>query len=125
MEAVAAATLDFDAPDETRELDNARVEVISTPQGNVARMTLQPGWTWASSVKPVAGTESCEAAHLGYAVSGRIRIIPDDGEPVEFTAPGVYVLAPGHHAEVVGDEPVVVYEFESNTAANYAQGEAA
>jgi hypothetical protein len=30
-------------------------------------------------VKPIAGTSSCEAAHLGYIVSGRMRVAMDDG----------------------------------------------
>lgn len=34
-------------------------------------------------------------------------------------------LMPGHHAEVLGDETVGAYEFESSTAVNYAQGKAA
>ena len=33
-----------------------------------------------------------------------------------------YVIEPGHDAWVVGDEPVVGFEFESRTAEEYAKG---
>ncbi len=32
-----------------------------------------------------------------------------------------YIIEPGHDAWVVGDEPMVGYEFESTTAATYAK----
>jgi len=32
-----------------------------------------------------------------------------------------YVIAPGHDAWVVGDEPFVAYEFESKSAEAYAR----
>src|SRR5256885_1619340 len=28
-----------------------------------------PGWKWSESVKPIAGTDSCQVAHMGYQVS--------------------------------------------------------
>jgi hypothetical protein len=33
-------------------------------------------------VKPIAGTDSCQAAHIGYFVSGRMKVISDDGEEI-------------------------------------------
>jgi hypothetical protein len=44
----------------------------------------------------------------------------EDGTTGEATAGDVYRIAPGHDAWVVGDEPVVLVEFQG--AANYAKG---
>jgi hypothetical protein len=85
-------------------------------------MTLQPGWSWSDCIKPVVGTESCQAAHLGFLVSGRLHIKADDGAEVDL-GPGDAAsrLESGDHAWVVGDEPVVGLQFESKTAATYAK----
>lgn len=109
-----------DRPDESRTPEKTRVDVVQLGDATVARLTLQPGWTWSDCIKPVAGTESCQAAHLGFIVSGRIHIKADDGAEADLSPGDVYRLEPGHHAWVVGDEPVVGLEFESKTAATYA-----
>ena len=38
-----------------------------------ARFTFEPGWIWSDCIKPVAGTESCQARHVGVAHSGESR----------------------------------------------------
>jgi hypothetical protein len=108
----------FGSPDETREFPNGRAEILNIGGGPVGRLTLQPGWRWSTDVKPIAGTESCEAPHFQYHLSGQLAIRMDDG--TEFTAvPGdVTALPMGHDAWVVGDEPVVVVDWFG--ASNYA-----
>ena len=88
--------------------------------GEVGRLVFEPGWRWSNDVKPIAGTDSCEAPHFQYHVSGRLAIRMDDG--TEFVAgPGdVTSLPSGHDAWVVGDEPVVVVDWFG--ASNYAKG---
>jgi hypothetical protein len=112
----------FDSPDETRTPDKTKVEVVDLGGAKAARMTLQPGWTWSSCIKPVAGTDSCQSAHLGVVVSGALHVTADDGSELDVTAGGVYRIEPGHDAAVVGNEPFVAYEFESTSAENYAKG---
>src|SRR3954463_2560111 len=96
--------LDFDSPDETREPDKTKVAVVNTNNGSVARFIMQPGWTWDDCVKPVVGGESCQVAHLGYVEQGAIMISSDDGTEMTFRAGDVYFLAPGHTAQIVGDD---------------------
>ena len=36
----------------------------------VAKGTFEAGWKWSENVKPIAGTDSCQAAHFGYVLSG-------------------------------------------------------
>jgi hypothetical protein len=109
-------------PDESRTPEKTEVSVVHLGDATVARLTAQPGWSWAECIKPVVGTESCQAAHLGYVVSGRIRITADDGTEADVGAGDSYRLEPGHHARVMGDEALVALEFESKTAETYAKG---
>ena len=76
----------------------------------VSRATFLPGWRWSEHVKPIAKTDSCEAAHMGYFVSGRMNVVMDDGEEMEY-GPGDFAIMPsGHDAWVVGNEPCVVID---------------
>lgn len=65
---------------------------------------LEPGWRWSKSVKPIVGTESCQATHLGYAMTGRIHVVMDDGQELDIVPGDGYVIQPGHDAWVEGDE---------------------
>jgi mannose-6-phosphate isomerase-like protein (cupin superfamily) len=111
----------FDAPDETRSPDKTKVDVIRVADVQAARLTLQPGWRWSECIKPVVGTDSCQARHVGMVAAGRMHVVQDDGTESEVTAGDAYVIDPGHDAWVVGDETFVGYEFESKTAETYAQ----
>jgi len=111
---------DFDSPDETRAPDKTRSEIVRMSGASVARLTLQPGWSWSECIKPVVGTNSCQNRHLGVVKEGRMRILHDDGTEVEIGPGEAYVIEPGHEAWVLGDEPFVGYEFES--AEEYAKG---
>jgi hypothetical protein len=113
---------DFDSPDETRTPDKTRVDVVRLGNTTAARMTFEPGWKWSECVKPVAGTDTCQARHVGFAASGQLVVKHDDGTEMTFKPGDAYVIEPGHDAWVTGDEPFVGYEFESTTAATYAAG---
>jgi quercetin dioxygenase-like cupin family protein len=111
----------FSAPDEVRPFENGkgRVEVVNTDSGIVGRATFAPGWRWSEHVKPIAGTESCQAAHTGYYVSGRMKVVMDDGEEIEY-GPGDFAhIAPGHDAWIVGDEPCEFIDWQG--FADYAK----
>ena len=112
----------MDRPDESRTPEKTDVSVVHMGDASVGRLTLQPGWRWSDCIKPVVGTESCQAAHLGYMVSGTMHIASTDGTEADVRAGDSYRLTPGHDAWVVGDEPVVALEFESKTADTYAKG---
>ncbi|HET6572984.1 MAG TPA: cupin domain-containing protein [Fimbriiglobus sp.] len=97
-------------PDESREFPHGRVELVALNGVTFGRGTLQPGWRWSTSVKPLAKTTSCQASHLQYHISGRLGVRMDDGSEMEFGPGDVSWLPPGHDAWVVGDEPVVVID---------------
>lgn len=99
-------------PDETRNFTHGKLELVNIGGATVGRGTLEPGWRWSKDVKPVAKTESCEATHFQYHVSGVIHVKMDDGTERDIKAGEVSYLPPGHDAWVVGKEPVVVVDFQ-------------
>lgn len=102
----------FDSPDEVRPFEgHGQAEMVEVGGHTVGRGTFEPGWKWSNDVKPIAGTDSCEVSHLGYVVSGRMLVHMDDGNDTEVSAGDVVAIPPGHDAEVVGDEPCVMYDF--------------
>jgi quercetin dioxygenase-like cupin family protein len=111
----------LDAPEEIRPFEDGtgQLELISTDTGPVGRATFQPGWRWSTHVKPIAGTDSCLAPHMGYFVSGRMNVVMDDGEEIEFGPCDFSVIPPGHDAWIVGDEPCVVIDWQG--MADYAK----
>ena len=102
----------FSAPDETRPfVDKGRLELIRLGDDLVGRGIFEPGWRWSKHVKPIAQTTSCEAAHAGYVLSVRMRVVLDEGQEAEI-APGDFVtIPPGHDAWTVGSEPCVMLDF--------------
>ncbi|WP_228535917.1 cupin domain-containing protein [Nocardia sp. BSTN01] len=111
----------FDAADETREFESGsgRLEVVQAPSGAVGRAVFEPGWRWSTHVKPIAGTDSCQAAHIGYCVSGRMHIRMDDGTECEI-GPGDFMQCPpGHDAWTVGEQACVLIDWAA--AAEYAR----
>ena len=102
----------FDSPDEVRPFEgNGRADVLDIGGRVVGRTTLEPGWRWSHNVKPIAGTDSCQVSHLGYCLSGRMKVIMDDGSESEISSGDVVAIPPGHDAEVVGDEACVFIDF--------------
>ena len=111
----------FESPDEVRSPDKTKVEVVDLDGTKAARVTFQPGWRWSECIKPVAGTDSCQAHHVGVVVSGRIHVVHDDGTEADAGPGDAYVINPGHDAWVLGDDAVVGYEFDSSAAKTYAK----
>jgi hypothetical protein len=109
-------------PDEVRTFDKGKVEIINVGGRTVGRGTFQPGWKWSKSVKPLVNTKSCEAPHFQYHISGTLRVKMDDGTERDFKVGDVSLLESGHDAWVLGDEPVVVVDFQGML--DYAKGPA-
>ena len=65
--------------DEVATPNNARVETVNIGGQRVMKLTVQPGWKWSEDIKPMVGTDSCQAKHLGVIVEGTITCRHDDG----------------------------------------------
>ena len=108
-----------DEPDEVRAPEKTRVEVVRLEGYTLGRFKFQPGWRWSTCVKPVVGTESCQVAHVGYVVSGRITVQMNDGSKTTLEEGMSYTIPPGHDAWVEGNDPYVGLEMIS--AEEYAK----
>jgi mannose-6-phosphate isomerase-like protein (cupin superfamily) len=95
----------LDAPDEERPFGHGRMRVVQLGSTTVGRGTFEPGWRWSQDVKPIAGTESCQAHHTIYVLSGRMGIRMNDGSELEIGPGDAVVIPPGHDAWTIGDEP--------------------
>jgi quercetin dioxygenase-like cupin family protein len=103
----------FDKPDEVRQGENWRLDIVKLASGaQVGRLTIQPGFRWTEHVKPVAGTELCMAPHQQYHLRGRIHVLMADGSEAEAGPGEILSLPPGHDAWVVGDEPAVTIDWQ-------------
>jgi class 3 adenylate cyclase len=103
----------FAAPDEVRSFPNGHAQVISLDESVVGRAVYEPGWRWSTAMPPIAGTATCQLHHLGYSVSGAIRVVTDDGQAIEIPPNSIYEIPPGHDAWVVGQDPWVTVEWTS------------
>lgn len=109
----------FTTPDEIRVFTHGKVELVNISGGAVGRLILEPGWRWSKDVKPIAGTEWCEAPHFQYLVSGRLHVKMEDGAEFDLE-PGDVSNLPAHHdAWVIGNEAVVLVDWYG--AGNYAR----
>ncbi|HEY9373223.1 cupin domain-containing protein [Streptomyces sp.] len=109
----AIVSRSFDSADETRPFEGGkgRLDLIVTDGGPVGRAVFEPGWQWSKHVKPLAGTDSCMSHHVGYVVSGRMKVVMDDGTTGDL-GPGDFLdVQPGHDAWVLGDEPCVALDW--------------
>jgi hypothetical protein len=102
------------------ENDSGELQLVHLGDGgNVGRAIFKAGWQWSKDVKPIAKTESCQGAHAGYLLSGRMRVRMDDGTEEEFGAGDVMICPPGHDAWIVGPEDCVVIDWQG--FADYAK----
>lgn len=97
---------------ERRVVGGVRLEVARAGAARVKRMIYPAGFRWSVDMKPVVGTSLCAHAHVGFLAHGRIRIEYADGCRVDYKAPQIVAIDPGHDGLVVGTEPAVLIEFD-------------
>lgn len=100
----------FSKPEETRQFNLGKVDLVTLGGVTFGRATFEPGWRWSTCVKPIAQTRSCEVSHLNLHLSGRLHVVMDDGSEHVFGPGEIGELPPGHDAWVVGNEAVVVID---------------
>ena len=102
----------LDTPDETRLFKDGmgQAEIVTVGKTILGRDTFQPGWVWSEHVKPIAGTDSCQAEDTGCVLQGRMVVKMDDGSEVEYGPGDAFYMPPGHDAWIVGDKPCVLID---------------
>jgi hypothetical protein len=108
-------TKSFETPDELRQPDKTKVEIVRLDGFTVGRFNMKPGWRWSQCIKPVVHTDTCQLSHVGYAVSGSLT----DAWQKTIKAGNSYSIPPGHDAWVEGNEDFVAIEVMS--AEQYAK----
>ncbi len=96
----------------SRMVGTVKLDVAPAGEARVKRMIYPPGFRWSKAMKPIVGTDRCMHAHAGFLAKGEIHIEYADGCVVEYKAPQVIAIEPGHDGWVVGKEPVVLIEFD-------------
>jgi hypothetical protein len=102
---------------QSRDVGGVRLEVVRTGACRVKRMIYPAGFQWSRDMKPIVGTDLCMHAHVGFLARGHVQIRYADGCTVDFIAPEVVSIDPGHDGSVIGNEPAVLieFDFESDT----------
>lgn len=93
----------FSTPDQLRSMPKGMGEIVSLGDTTIGRARWEPGWHWATDMKPIVGTASCQLHHLGYSVSGVLQVVMDDGQTLDIPPNSIYEIPAGHDARVVGD----------------------
>lgn len=97
---------------EHREVGGVLLDVVPVGNSRVKRAIYPVGFRWSKNMKPHVDTDLCMHAHVGFLARGQIHMEFPDGCVLEFRAPQVIAIEPGHDGIVVGNEPAVVIEFD-------------
>lgn len=109
----------IDTPHETRAFqDHGHMDVITFGDFTLGRAVFEPGWRWSDDVKPIAGTDTCQARHTGICLSGQMTVRFDNGDEMNIGPGDVVDIDPGHDAWTVGEEACVLLD---TGVAPYAQ----
>ena len=81
------------SPDETQTFEDGKMELAKFDDVTIGRVILEPGWSWEKSIKPIV-TDTCQSPpHTQYIISGRIKVVLDDGTEEEL-GPGDASMIP-------------------------------
>lgn len=107
----------FATPDGVREMPKVRVEEVTLDDATIGHCSFEPGWRWSTDMSAMVGTPTCQMRHVGYTMSGAIRVVMDDGQTLDIGPGAVFEIPPGHDKWVLGDEPWVTLDWGANTRA--------
>ena len=101
----------FEQPDEVREMEKGRFELIHLAGQTIGRATYQPGWRWSEHVGPKVGATRCTVEHLGLVLQG-VAVVAFEDRVVEMHPGELFYVPPvPHDSWVVGAEPYVSLHF--------------
>lgn len=102
----------FDAPDEVREFEKGRFELVRIGGVTIGKATYQPGWKWSLHVGPKLGARRCTVEHVGLVLSGVAAVAFDDGRVVGMRPGNLFhIPATPHDSWVVGQAEYVSLHF--------------
>jgi hypothetical protein len=102
----------FESPDEVREFERGRFELVRIGGMVIGRATYEPGWKWSEDVGPPLGLARCSVEHIGLVLEGTAVAALDNGRVIELRAGSLFHIPPvPHDSWVVGDRPYVSLHF--------------
>jgi hypothetical protein len=102
----------FEAPDEVREFEKGRFEIVRLGGITLGRATYQPGWKWSLHVGGETVSGLCEVEHVGLVLSGVATVAFQDGRVHELRAGMLFHVPPvPHDSWVVGSAPYTSLHF--------------
>lgn len=102
----------FDRPDEVREMEMGRFELVRIGGMSIGRATYLPGWRWSEHVGRKLGQARCAVEHVGLVIAGAATAAFADGRVVEMREGDLFYIPPEpHDSWVVGDRPYVSLHF--------------
>jgi len=102
----------FDRPDEVRQMEKGRFEIVHIGGLTIGRATYEPGWRWSTHVGPSVGASRCLVEHVGLVLSGSATAAFDDGRVFELSAGQLFHIPPvPHDSWVLGDQQYVSLHF--------------
>jgi mannose-6-phosphate isomerase-like protein (cupin superfamily) len=103
----------FDQPEDHVTKGGVEIDILQLGDMKVKRASYPPGWKFSTHM----GAPKCMDTHVGYTLSGRIDVVLDSGEKLQFAPGSVFVIPAGHDAWVVGEEPCVIVQFDEGDSA--------
>jgi len=107
----------FAQPDQVRSMPGVRIETVGLDEATIGHCSFDPGWRWSTDLGPMVGTPSCPIRHVGYTMSGRLRVVMDDSETLDIGPNEVFEIPAGHDKWVIGDEAWVAVEWGASSRA--------
>ncbi len=101
----------LDSPDEIISYEKEKIELVNLGSFNIARVTLEPGWSWEKYVKPMEKTNSYQVAHTSLILSGKARTVMNDGTVYESGPGDIGIVPPEHNSRVIRNEPCIMIDF--------------
>ena len=102
----------FDRPDEIRNFDKGKFEIVRLAGMTIGRATYEPGWKWSVDVSPLSGTDFCNVEHLGMVISGSATVAFKDGEVHTMKKGDIFYVPPlPHDSWVIGEKEYVSFHF--------------
>ena len=104
---MSAAKASITDPDETKVTPKSKLQLVTVGGFTMGLRTMEPGWRWSESMKPLAKTETCEMRHIGYMLSGRLGFAMNDGTKLEVGPGEAFDVRAGHDTWTIGLAPAV------------------
>jgi hypothetical protein len=102
----------FEQPDELRELEKGRFEIVRIGGVTIGRASYEPGWKWSEHVGRRLNATRCTVEHVGLVLAGAATAALEDGRVIELRAGSLFYIPPvPHDSWVIGDEPYVSLHF--------------